>query len=129
MRPPVTELRKAILEIVENSDTPMMAKAVHEKMNKKPDLSTVYRALEYFLNEKRLIKIYLNNKGQFFYSSRKSPGHFIICKQCSLIVSFDSCPAKSIENEIENQFGFTISDHILQFVGLCKTCSRSVNKG
>ena len=128
MRPSLTDLRKNILEIIENSDTPLMAKTIHEKMGKKPDLSTIYRALDYFLNKKMLSKIHLNHNVYFFYSSGKLPGHFMICQKCNRIDCFDFCPAKTIEDEIENRFGFTISDHLLQFTGICSKCSREGKK-
>jgi Fur family ferric uptake transcriptional regulator len=122
MRPAMTELRKNILEIVENSETPLMAKTIHEQLEQKPDLSTIYRALEYFEQNKRLIRISFFDKIYYYFSCRKPHNHFLICQYCHGIESFDYCTARSMEPVIENRYGFSISGHRLHFVGLCRHC-------
>lgn len=128
MRPSLTELRRNILGIVEESETPLMARTIHEQLDCKPDLSTIYRALDYFEKKNMLIRIHFFDKVYYFYSSRKPHNHFLICQYCQRIESFDYCPAKQIESKIEDRFGFTISDHLLHFVGFCRSCNPGLEK-
>jgi Fur family ferric uptake transcriptional regulator len=124
MKPSVTKLRKTILEIVENSDIPIKVKSIYQQLAQKPDLSTVYRALDFFQKKNLLQRINFFNKEQYYYSAKKPHRHFILCQKCQHIDAFNRCPAHSLEKELENQFDFKISDHFLHFIGLCKECQK-----
>jgi Fur family ferric uptake transcriptional regulator len=124
MRQAVTELRKHILEIIECSPTPLMAKSIHASLYSKPDISTVYRALDFFEKNNQLVKIRFFNLASCYYAIDKPHRHFLVCRQCNRIDRFDHCPARSIEKSIENKYEFEIHDHFLQFLGLCKECAR-----
>ena len=128
MRPSLTKLRRNILAVVEKSETPLMVRTIHEKLDSNPDLSTVYRALEYFEKKNELIRIHFSDRVNYFYSSRKPHNHFLICQFCHRIESFDYCLAKEIEPKIENRFGFTVSNHLLHFVGFCRSCNPKAGK-
>jgi len=124
MKPSITELRKTILTIVEKSDKPLMVKSIYKQLYPKPDLSTVYRALDFFQKKNLLQSINFFNNVQYFFSSKKPHSHFILCKECHHIDAFKNCPAHSLEKELENQFKFKIYDHFLHFIGLCKECQK-----
>jgi Fur family ferric uptake transcriptional regulator len=124
MKPSVTKLRKTILAIVENSDIPLRVKSIYHQLTPKPNLSTIYRALDYFQKKNILHSINFFNNVQYFYSAKKPHSHFILCKKCQHINTFNSCPAHSLEKELENRFDFKISDHFLHFIGLCKKCQK-----
>ncbi|WP_406811615.1 hypothetical protein, partial [Klebsiella aerogenes] len=38
------------------------------------------------------------------------------------VIDFDQCIADSMEQELEERFGFQIQSHLLEFYGLCADC-------
>ena len=55
MKTRLTELRKEISEIVNGAEKPLSVKAIQERAGAEPNLSTVYRALDY-LEKKRYVQ-------------------------------------------------------------------------
>ena len=125
MRPAITEMRKDILRIIEESDVPVTVKKIRELLKASPDNSTIYRALRYF-QEKNLIKslIFADNV-QYFYSAGRPHSHFVLCRECRRMDPFDSCAAHHLQDKVEKQMEYEILDHFFYFVGICKNCRAS----
>lgn len=117
-----TDLRKEILDIIERSEEPMMAKSIQKKLSSTPDTSTVYRALKFLQSKSLIIGLNISKKGQYFYSANKPYSHFIVCNSCDKIEPFHECVASSIEKKIEEEYEYKILDHFLYFIGICKEC-------
>ena len=120
----LTKLRKEMLDLVLSSDTPQNAKMVISRMKKKPDLSTVYRGLDYLLNRKYVNSVSFFDTRYYYSAAKKYQGHFIVCTQCSYIAEFKECRMKPVEKKIKECFGFNVTDHVVYFKGVCSRCSR-----
>ena len=81
----LTKHRKEILDIVAGSDTPQSAKMVISKMAEKPDLSTVYRGLEYLEEKKYINSVSFSDTRYYYSAAKKYKGHFIICSKQACI--------------------------------------------
>ncbi len=122
MRPAITEMRKDILRIIEESDVPVTVKTIREKLNVSPDNSTIYRALRYF-QEQRLIKsLIFSDNVQYFLSAGRAHSHFVLCNRCRRLDAFDICAAHHLQDKVEKQMGYEITDHFFYFIGVCKRC-------
>lgn len=122
MRASFTELRKEILKIIEESAQPLMAKDVLTQLEPKPNLSTIYRALD-FLCRKGLVKsVSFSSDANYYFSAKKGHAHFLYCKGCSEIQVFDQCFADKIQKNIEHEFDYKITDHFFYFSGICDDC-------
>jgi Fur family ferric uptake transcriptional regulator len=122
MKPAMTSLRRAILYLIDSSDRPRTVRQIHAGIKEKADLSSVYRALEYFESENLVHSISMDGS-RFYYGSAKSGhGHFIQCRECREILEFDQCAVGSLQKRIQNQFGYEITGHVLYFQGLCPRC-------
>lgn len=117
-----TDLRKEILKFIEDSEQPLTAKKIHSLLEPKPNLSTIYRALDYLCDKGYVKSIYFASEGSYFYSSKNSHSHFVFCQECTEIKVFDDCFAEKIQSNIEDKFNYKITDHIFYFSGVCNTC-------
>ena len=117
-----TELREEILQIVEEADAPLNVKEIHDSLKQKADLSTVYRALQFFQNQGKVLAISLYGNTQFYYSSRNHHCHFIICNRCHRIDSFEKCLADKIEPSVKKELDYAITNHVFYFQGICRPC-------
>ena len=69
MKPRLTELRKKILQVINASGRPLSAKNIFEKIPSRPNLSTVYRALD-FLEKEKYVHSVSFSRIKFYMSKR-----------------------------------------------------------
>lgn len=122
MRRGFTNLRKEILKFIEESEQPLTAKQVHSLLQSKPNLSTIYRALDYLCRKGYVKSVYFAAEGNYFYSTKKAHSHFVYCEECTKIKVFDECFAEKIQEGIEDKFNYKITGHIFYFSGVCNNC-------
>jgi len=128
MRTKLTELRKEIVSLIENAETPLNARKVRGRMSSQPNLSTVYRALE-FLDANDYVSS-VSFSGVRFYYTGEHPGHghFLFCRECHNIQEFDECVVIPLQRRIQEKFDFQVTGHVLYFEGLCADCRRYLEK-
>jgi len=119
----LTNYRKEILGIIQNSDMPLAAKSIALRLESSPNLSTIYRSLDY-LEKNKLVKSIFLSENLKFYLDITNHSHFLFCLNCNEIERFDICFADKIKSELEKSFDFDIQDHCLYFTGLCKNCKK-----
>jgi len=127
MKSRLTDLRKQILSIVDNAEKPLNAKMIEKRIKSKPNLSTIYRAL-YFLETNKHINSVSFSAVKFYYTNKKGHAHFLVCKKCHEILEFEDCAVKHLQQKIQKQYDYKITDHILYFNGLCLECQNYLNK-
>lgn len=119
----LTGYRKEILEIVTEVGKPLTAKTISEKMKSTPNLSTIYRALDYLESEKIIKSIYFSDDSKYYFLGEKH-SHYLFCEKCSDVKEFDICYASKIEKNLEMQFNYKITGHCLYFTGICSECQK-----
>lgn len=120
----LTPIRLEILSILKESTAPICAKAIKDKFILSADLSNVYRNLNTLELDRIICSI--SFKGiKYYYESESKSGHFILCKGCGEIQSFHNCHEHTLQKELENQFGYKITNHNLYFEGYCGTCNKA----
>lgn len=94
-------------------------------------LATVYRTLEILTELKILNKITFQD-GLARYDLMKSETnhqpHHLLCLNCGAIEEVQHDLLKEVEDKIEHEYQFQITDHRLTFHGICKNCKTSVEK-
>jgi Fur family transcriptional regulator, ferric uptake regulator len=128
MKPALTALRKEILSIIMNASKPLSAKSIFKAVSSMPNLSTIYRALEYFETHSQIQSISLAGTKYFYTSAKKGYGHFITCKECHEIIEFEECAIDTFQRKIQKKFGYIITGHTLYFEGFCADCSQYAAK-
>ena len=123
MRPRLTELRKEIAGIVRDAEKPINVRTILDRLYSQPNLSTIYRALE-FLEKKNYVQSVSLFDGTRLYYGRERHVHFVVCEECREIIEFDVCAAKKIQEMIEEEYKYTVTDHVLYFKGYCRDCRK-----
>ena len=122
MRRSFTELRQEILKNIKESEKPISVKDIHARLESKPNLSTVYRALDYLCSKGFVKSISFASDGSYYFSAENAHSHFVYCKECSEIKVFEKCFAEEIQDQIEDKFDYKITDHFFYFAGICDSC-------
>lgn len=88
--------------------------------------STAYRIIEQFVEKELVRKMYFQTGKTFFEIMTDHHHHHIVCTQCHDVESVPSCVVdKNIQSVTQGSRKFSmISDHMLEFFGTCKTCTR-----
>ena len=122
----LTRPRKAILQVLQNSQYPLSASEVHVRLKQSKsaaDLVTVYRTLT-VLKELDLISQVEFQEGQFRYEVRhgREHHHHIRCRKCGRIADLMICPLKKLTALVERETSFLVEGHALEFFGWCPKC-------
>ena len=119
----ITEPRKALLKLLIESDKPLSAEELHQKLGSQDyDLVTVYRNLDTFDSAKIATKI-PTESGKFLYelNAEEHHHHHIICHKCHRAEKLDSCEIAKLET-LAAKLGFTEVTHVLELYGICENC-------
>lgn len=121
-----TKGRKAILDILTNSEQPMAAEEIYLALKDKKiniNLSTVYRTLESLENIDLITKIsIMDDDRMLFEYNQMGHRHYLVCLNCKKIITIHNCPLGTYEKELETKTDFSILGHKLYLYGYCKEC-------
>ncbi|QAY68502.1 Fur family transcriptional regulator [Paenibacillus protaetiae] len=126
----LTRQREAtVLVLLENEKDHLSAEEVFMLVRDKfPDigLATVYRTLD-LLHELHIVEKMNFGDGVARYDLRGTEQahmhHHIICTDCGSVVEIKDDWLLELEQRVEREYGFTVMDHRLEFLGTCKDCS------
>lgn len=120
----ITKGRKTILEILTEADKSLGVEAILKECKEKGvniNLSTVYRALEIF-EKKGVVDRFTVNDGIASYKLKgKEHKHMLQCSICNKRVEVP-CPMKQVEEMVETETGFLLTEHNLIMKGVCEEC-------
>ena len=119
-----TKSRKAILEILSQSNKPMNAMDILKAdQSGSLTLSTIYRALGAFEQEGLVNKdVSAHNRDALYTLRQDEHGHVLECVKCHKKVHLDYCPFDEVNKQIEEQTGFALEDENHILYGLCADC-------
>ena len=87
-------------------------------------IATVYRTLA-LLEENHLVSsISLGIQGKKFELANKGHHDHLICESCGKIVEFENNKIEQLQQEIAEQNGFKLTNHLMQLYGLCSSCMK-----
>lgn len=126
----VTKGRIEILDILKNAENSFSAEKIYQIFREKNiniNLSTVYRTLELFEEKQIAEKITLTD-GVFAYKlKKKTHRHHLRCDVCHKEIEIP-CPMSQIEELVQSETGFTLTEHDLFMKGVCRDCKRNNKK-
>lgn len=123
----VTPKRLVVLDLFSDNCRPINAEYIFEKLKRKNiNLVTIYRTLTSFEKAGILHRVDLH-KDSVYYELADHHHHHIICTNCGMVESFEECGVKKLSNNVLNKSSKfkSISQHSLEFFGLCKSCGKS----
>lgn len=127
----LTPARKQIIQYLEDSENPISAKDILNKLSKNNLLvnkTTVYRELDFLISQDLIHQVDFGEGNKRYEFNRDSHHHHLICTRCQKVFEIDIDLAtfenklKTIEDDLSQQKNFTITHHSLEFFGLCYSC-------
>jgi Fur family ferric uptake transcriptional regulator len=121
----MTRQRRQIIAALRGARRYLTAQELYERLRaRRPrmGLATIYRTLE-ALRERGLVSMNSSKLGEAAYLWCQSEHHHhAICKRCGRV---DEVPCKTLSKyeRILSRSGFALTDHRLEFFGLCARCS------
>ncbi len=114
--------KECILNIIKNTNG-ISANDIYLKLNKKIDLSTVYRNLE-ILCKNNIIEKEVRLDKVSYYQVSALHKHVLICKECKKEIILDECPINELSKSLKANNGFIITNHNISIEGICEDCNK-----
>lgn len=124
----VTQPRCDVLCTLSAVQHPMSVLDITKKLGKlSPNIVTVYRILESFVEKGIVKRIQLHAGEAMFEFAGFGDHHHIVCIRCDKIEEFDTCGVSgALKNVLKKSRQFkTITQHTFELFGLCKVCAKS----
>jgi len=129
--------REAIIDILSKTSEHLSAEDIYLAVHKvypNIGLTTVYRTLELLVQLGLVVKFDFGD-GRARYELTEGPKgrlhhHHLICANCGRIIDYTDFIDEELEllrkteKGLEKKFNFKITNHLIQFYGLCEDCQR-----
>jgi len=143
----ITLNRRKVLEKFLDSEKPWTLTRLNQSFQEKENCqsSSIYRALNDLHHAGILETFHLPGERQKYFSlvklkqihvhaqthahahapssaNEKDHHHHIVCETCGTVSHLDICMPNAWLGKVENRSGFQITEHHLEFKGLCEAC-------
>ncbi len=121
----ITQARSAIIELLENTDRPTSAKALHtmlERIGIRVNVTTVYRELDFLLAENIIEKVPLKDTELHYEMKGRPHHHHLLCTICGNIEDISLESEHVLLDEAHTVSSYQINRHSLAFYGKCPKC-------
>lgn len=133
----ITIGREAILNILTKADKHLSAEDIYMKVHAvcpAIGLTTVYRTLEILVNLGLVFKFdFGDGRGRYELAEGTKGSvhhHHLVCTSCNRVIDYTDFIDKEIEllkkteKGLAEKYNFKISNHLIQFYGLCDRCKK-----
>ncbi|MFN9066589.1 MAG: Fur family transcriptional regulator [Bdellovibrionales bacterium] len=121
----VTGQRLLILHAFHEGRRHMTAQELFEKVVKRDSsigFATVYRFLRSMADQKLVTEVRMGGlPARYELTPQKHHDH-LTCTECGQIVEFENKTIESLQEKVAQQFGFQLTDHLLELYGVCSKC-------
>lgn len=122
---PLTRLRQAVLDILEQTQEPLTAYALLESLQAQRPATPagVYRSLDYLVAHGLAHRI--ASRKAFVACRAAAHPHiteFLMCRACGQVIEIASGPLAAMVNDQIVQSGFIVETGTLELSGLCHSC-------
>ena len=131
----LTMPRQAILEVLSNTEEHLSAEEIYLAVHKiypNVGLTTVYRTLELLVDMGLVFKFDFGDKRARYELSQgpmsKKHHHHLVCTNCGRIIDYtdfideEKELLRRTEAGLSKKYNFKITNHLIQFYGLCEEC-------
>lgn len=125
----LTNARRVVIAVLEKAGIPLSPQIIHQRSmeaHEEIGLVSVYRTLV-LLTELGLVRrVHGHDECQGYVLASPGHHHHLVCRSCAAAVEFSGMDdLSSLIGHIEEETGFVVNEHLLQFSGLCPQCQRS----
>jgi Fe2+ or Zn2+ uptake regulation protein len=122
--------RERILELLKATDSHPTADWIYAKLREEiPGLSlgTVYRNLNVLIEQGHIQKLPFGSTFDRF-EAKIAPHYHLVCEKCGRVVDFEMPEYADINRKAEKMSSFKISQHRIDFFGLCEKCHNAIKQ-
>ncbi|MDP1624839.1 MAG: Fur family transcriptional regulator [bacterium] len=102
---------------------PLSIKEISRKV-KVPNQSTLYRSLRSLVEAGIVREVHLGPDAvRYEMSVGRHHHHHIVCTSCGTVEDIDTCAIEGAVAGIKSKRFSVITDHSLEFFGICKSCA------
>lgn len=120
-----TPKRRALLEVLARTTTPMTAAQIKSKLGTSADSVTVYRALDALTVAGITTRVDFHEpEARYELAIGRHHHHHLVCNGCGIVEDIKDCHPKGLEQSVlksSSRFA-SINGHALEFFGTCTKC-------
>lgn len=119
-----TKQREVILDVLRNTDCHPTADWIYQEVRKElPNISlgTVYRNLRCLTEMGEALELCYGSTYSRFDGNPEPHYHFV-CEKCGQVYDMGMTVMRDLEKLAAADTGFTVTDHRLEFYGICSAC-------
>ena len=133
----LTMPRRIILDVLSKTSKHLSAEEIYIEAHKvypNIGLTTVYRTLDLLAQMGLILKFdFGDNRARYELASgsdEKGHHHHIVCTGCGKVIDYDDFLdeetelVERAEKGLSEKFGFRVTNHVIQFYGLCSECQK-----
>ncbi len=121
----ITAPRQVVIEIMAESDYLLIPAEIYDRGREQYDklgLVTVYRTLEKLEELNLVMRVHRPDNCHAFIANVEGHQHLLICERCGQVHYFGGDNIDTLIRRVEEESGFEIKEHWLQFFGICEDC-------
>ena len=122
----LTHPRRVVMAVLEGADIPLSPQVIHQRSlaaHEEIGLVSVYRTLDLLTDLGLVRRVHGSDECQGYVLASPGHHHHLVCRDCAAAVEFSGMDDLSpLIQHIEDETGFIVDEHLLQFYGLCPTC-------
>lgn len=119
----ITPQREEVLKVF--SHRPLSVDEIFDLLKKKNisiDLASIYRTVQLFVHNEILQPIEFGDGKKRYELLSEGHHHHLICNMCGTVEDISVKNEHTMLKQISNDSKFEITQHSLEFFGLCKKC-------
>jgi len=128
----LTRPRSIVMEILSNAKAPLVPSAIFKKAQRDGHslgLVSVYRTLALLLKLGLVTLVHFSEGCHAYVLVSPGHHHHIICVGCGNAIEFSGAEdLDALTTRVQQETGYLINDHLLQFYGLCPACQQAAIK-
>jgi len=122
----LTACRKVIISIFENSDIPLTVQEINRFLKRsgiRVNKTTIYRELDLLKRLGFVKEVEFGDGKKRFENAAASHHHHFVCQNCESVSDIKiNKEFEKLEQKLVKPRNFQVTDHILEFFGLCRNC-------
>ena len=123
----LTPQRHVVLKVMASSQDHLTPESIYKKSRLvAPEIGrvTVYRTLDLLSGLGLLCRVHGENGCRSYMIRRPlEHHHHLVCSNCGKVIDFTSCNLDEMEEKLSQESGFDIKGHLLEFYGICRSCT------
>jgi Fur family transcriptional regulator, peroxide stress response regulator len=121
----ITPQRLAVLKVLAVSNGHPSVERIYDTVRAQfptTSIATIYKTVALLKQENEVIEISFPDGSNRYDGNKPYPHPHLICTRCKKIIDPDLSSLEDLAKEVAQETGFQITNHRLDFFGICREC-------